>query len=288
MPPLFGPAGNSDDFYAAGYKRTYEIFQYLSDIDLDAYEYQCGKGTNVKDETAFKIREESKKYGITVTLHAPYYISLASPDEEKRQNSVGYILKSAELVKKMGGNRIVVHSGSVGKMDRKTALELAKDTAIKAEKELKINGLSDVFVCFETMGKINQLGTLEEVLELCSLSEYFIPTIDFGHLNARTHGEIKSKGDYKAILDSIEDALGRDKLKIMHCHFSKIEYTEGGEKRHLTFEDEIFGPDFEPLAELLYERDLSPVIICESSGTQSMDALAMKKMYKSNLSGVKE
>ena len=133
------------------------------------------------------------------------------------------------------------------------------------------------------MGKVNQLGDLDEVLELCSLDDSFLPCIDFGHLNARTFGEIKSIEDYERILDAIENRLGADRLKVFHSHFSKIEYTvPGGEKRHLTFADNAgFGPDYEPLMELVAKKQLSPIFICESAGTQDEDALTMKKCYLS-------
>ncbi len=81
-------------------------------------------------------------------------------------------------------------------------------------------------------------------------------------------------------MNVIENALGRDRADHFHAHFSKIEYTGGGEKRHLTFEDQQFGPEFAPLAEVLAQRGAAPTIICESAGTQSKDALEMKRLYQ--------
>ena len=129
------------------------------------------------------------------------------------------------------------------------------------------------------MGKINQLGTLYEVLELCRLDERLIPCIDFGHLNARSLGGLKQFEDYKKIFIEIENALGLERLRQYHAHFSKIEYTTGGEKRHLTFEDTVFGPNFEPVLELTVQKGCSPTIICESAGTQAEDAKTMKNYY---------
>ena len=158
-------------------------------------------------------------------------------------------------------------------------MSLAKNTLTIARKALCENNLSHIHICPETMGKINQLGTLEEVLELCLVDESFIPCIDCGHLIARTLGKVNSKEQFEDVLNSIENKLGADRLKIFHSHFSKIEFTAGGEKKHLTFEDNVFGPDFEPLAELIAKKNLSPYFICESAGTQAEDALFMKKVY---------
>ena len=140
-------------------------------------------------------------------------------------------------------------------------------------------GFSDITLCPETMGKIGQLGTLDEVLELCKVDERITPCIDFGHLNARTLGGIASKADYAAILDKVEAALGGARAKRFHVHFSRIEYSAGGEKRHWTFAETQFGPEPQPLMELLAERDLEPVIICESAGTQAEDACTMQRLY---------
>ena len=106
------------------------------------------------------------------------------------------------------------------------------------------------------------------------------PVVDFGHINARTLGEaFKAEDDYLRVFDSIANTLDDDSARNLHCHFSKIEWTNAGEKKHLTFEDETFGPDFAPLMRVLSREKLTPTIICESAGTQSDDALAMKKYY---------
>ncbi|MDD6214180.1 MAG: TIM barrel protein [Firmicutes bacterium] len=280
MKAKFGVAGNSDSFYASGHKASEEMPAWLRDFGLDAYEYQCGNGVRCGETTARKIAAQAQQNGIVMSVHSPYYINLATPDEEKRQNSINYIMQSAQLVRYLGGERVVVHSGALGKMSREEALSFAKITLNFARAELCAGGFDDVRLCIETMGKINQLGNLDEVMELCSLDESFLPCIDFGHLNARMLGGLKTKADFEVIFDTIENRLGRDRLDVFHSHFSKIEYTKGGEKKHLTFEDDVFGPDFDFVAEIISERDIAPTIICESCGTQSEDALAMKKMYE--------
>ena len=279
--PKFGPAGNSESFAALGYKNSLQVPEYIVKMGLDCYEYQCGRGVNIGEEKAKELGLKAKEAGISLSLHAPYYISMSSVEEEKRLNSVNYILASAKAVNAMGGDRIVVHTGSCGKISREQALELALDTMKKALDALDREGLSHIHICPETMGKVNQLGTLNEVLELCKLDERLIPCIDFGHLNARDLGVLKTTADFDNIFTSIKNALGTDRLKCFHSHFSKIEYTTGGEKRHLTFEDRVFGPDYEPMLELTYKYGCDPTFICESAGTQAEDAKAMKDYYSS-------
>ena len=274
----FGPGGNSISW--GKLKFPADLPQYLKDLGLNGYEVECGRGVRIS-EAASALPKLAEEHGLYITLHAPYFISLSSVEEEKRENSVEYILQSAKAAKIVGARKIVVHSGSCSKMSRAEACFLAKQTLANAQKALDENGLSDIIICPETMGKINQLGTLEEVLELCGVDERFLPTVDFGHLNARTLGGIKTREDYAGMLDLIENELGFERLKNMHIHFSKIEYTNGGEKRHLTFADKQFGPDFKPLLEEIHKRKLEPSIICESDGTQAEDAAEMKKYYES-------
>lgn len=281
MSAIFGTAGTPDDFKLQGYKTGLQVPGYIEKIGLDAFEYQCGRGVNISEATAIALGNKAIEHNIKLSLHTPYYISLSSVVEETRLKSLDYIMQSAIAAKAMGASRIVVHSGSCGKITREEALELAKDTIKRAVNMLDENGLSDIIICPETMGKINQLGDADEVVELCKIDERLLPTIDFGHLNARTHGSIKTIDDYAAILDKYENALGHDRTSVFHSHFSKIEYSAGGEVCHLTFEDKQYGPDFEPLMELIYKRNYSPTIISESAGTQGFDALAMKKYYNS-------
>ena len=276
----FGPAGNCEDFAAAGYKSTAQMPAFLATYGLSAYEYQCGRGVRLSDATAEALRTGAEQHDIRLSLHAPYFISLASADEEKRDNSIRYILDSAEAVTRLGGTRIVVHPGGLGGRTRAEAATIACDTLRRAQAALDAEGFTQVRICPETMGKINQLGDLDEVLLFCGVDERFLPCIDFGHLNSRTHGGMNSRKDFAALLDRLSDALGQERARQFHAHFSKIEYTEGGEKRHLTFADTVFGPEPEPLMRLIAERGLAPTVICESDGTQTRDAATLHTLYE--------
>lgn len=280
MKAKFGAAGNSDSFYKEGHKASEEMPKWLFDMGLDAYEYQCGNGVRCGEKTAKKIAENAKEHNIIMSVHSPYYINLATPEPEKVAGNINYILQSAQLVKYLGGERVVVHSGALGKMTREEATARAKECLGIVRKEMVNAGFSDVRLCIETMGKINQLGNLEEVMELCRVDESFLPCIDFGHLNARTLGGLKAKSDFEEIFDTIENKLGKERLKVFHSHFSKIEYTKGGEKKHLTYEDTVYGPEFDFAGEIMAERNIGATVICESCGTQAEDALIMKRIYE--------
>ncbi len=275
----FGPGGNSLSW--GKHKFPQDLPEYLSSMGLNGYEIECGRGVRLSANTVAMMKDLAAENSINVTLHAPYFISLSSVEEETRLKSVDYIMQSAQAAATVGAKKIVVHSGSCSKISREEATALAFDTLKRAQAALDEAGLSDIIICPETMGKINQLGTLEEVVELCGVDERFLPCVDFGHLNARTLGGIQSREDYAKILDYIEHKLGCERLSNMHIHFSRIEFTTGGEKRHVTFADTAWGPDYRPLMEELHARQLAPSIICESDGTQAEDAAEMKRYYES-------
>jgi deoxyribonuclease-4 len=275
----FGPSGNSRGFYEEGNLHSEQAFEWLSKKGLDAYEYSFGRGINLSDAKAEIFRNESKKHSIEISVHAPYYINFANPDPEMIKKSIMYLINSCKKLAVLGGKRVVFHAATVGKLTRQEAFDLCLkniDLLISAIYENKLN---DFYFCAETMGKINQIGDVDEVAQIVNRDACFLPAIDFGHLNARTLGGIKSKDDYKSIVEKLFSTVGEYKTKNMHVHFSKIEYSKGGEVRHLTLADTQFGPPFEPLAYVIDEYKLSPIIISESEGTQAEDALTMKKIY---------
>ena len=277
--PRFGTAGLADSYTVKKFDPA-AIAAYTAGFGLTAFEYQCGRGVRLAHDKAAALGAACAERNIALSVHAPYYISMSSLEEDKRLHSIDYLLQSCALVKALGGRRVIFHSGSCGKQSREAALEKALDTMRRAQAALDEAGYAEMTLCPETMGKIGQLGTLEEVLALCSVDKRVTPCIDFGHLNARTLGGIQSKADYAAILDRMAEALGDERARRFHVHFSRIEYSKGGEKRHWTFAETQFGPEPQPLMELLAERGLAPVLICESAGTQAEDAQAMQAMYR--------
>lgn len=275
----FGPGGNGDWFYRDGMKSSLQVPGWIRKVGLDAYEYEATRGVVAGEDALRAFGAKAREHGIAISLHTPYYISLSGTDPEKRLKSLEYIQKSLWAADLINANTIVIHSGSAGKISREEAMRLSCDTLERLIESLD-GKYSHIKLGIETMGKLNQLGTLDEVLEQCAVHKQYVPVVDFGHLNCREQGSSFPDVDsYRRVFDKIAAARGDEVAKNLHCHFSKIEYTAAGEKKHLTFEDAVFGPDFEPLAEAIVREGLTPTIICESAGTQAEDALQMKNKY---------
>ncbi len=275
----FGPSGNCESFYAEGHTRTEEAAAFVRERGLDCFEYSFGRGVRMSEGTAASISAAFQKEEIEISAHAPYFINFANPDDEMAEKSYGYVLDTAKALKAMGGKRVVFHPAAQGKATREEAVSLTEKRLLILRDLIYANGLEDMIFSPETMGKLAQIGTVEEIARFCKIDPIFVPCIDFGHINAREQGSLKTAADYQSRLQYLIDELGYERMKHFHVHFSKIMYSAKGEVKHLTFQDEIYGPEFAPLAEALKTLDLEPYIVSESAGTQAEDAESMKKVY---------
>ena len=275
----FGPSGNEEAYYNQ-YKTSDMSSEYVKSLGLTAFEYSFGRGVNISDASCQKLGKTFSDNNIELSVHAPYFINLANEDTEMVLKSYKYLIDSAKKAQIFGAKRVIFHPSTQGKLDRKTAVELTKNRLTEFTNLVYKEGLNDICFCPETMGKLAQIGTIEEIVNFCAIDSIYLPTIDFGHINAREQGSLTTKLDYETRISYILEVLG-ERAKNFHIHFSKIEYTAKGEKKHLTFDDEVYGPDYKPMLQAIKSLKVEPVIICESSGTQARDAKIMKEYFES-------
>lgn len=275
----FGPSGFCEVFLE-NHSHSEQIPEFLKENNLDAYEYAFNRGVNISDEKALKLKEIFEKNNIVLSVHGPYYINLANPDDEMAEKSKGYIIDSLKKMKVLGAKYLVYHPGSLTKLTREKAFELTMKRTKELIKLLDENDIHDMYICPETMGKHGQVGTVEEVAMMCALDERIIPTLDFGHINSFGLGSLKTEEDFENVFKILEKHMG-DRFRKVHIHFSKIEYGAKGEIKHLNFDEDEkkFGPDFELLAKVLKKLNIEATVICESRGNQTMDAKKMKEIF---------
>lgn len=272
---IFGPSGSCNEVSSNKMKRN-EQAEFLKGLELEAYEYPFTYGVNMADSTREEIIKEFSDFKMSV--HAPYYINFASNDEEKIQKTFGYLMDSILKAKEIGADRVIFHPGSLTGQTREVALENTLNNLIRFVKLMDQKGIKDVYICPETMGKHGQVGTWEEVAKMCEIDERIIPCIDFGHINAFTLGELNTIDKFDEILRKFIVELGK---KEIHIHFSRIEFTAKGEKKHLTLDEESeFGPDYKLMIDALRPYDANFRVVSESQGTQSRDANKMLNYYK--------
>jgi len=272
---IFGPAGRPIDYKGSAYKAC----EYIANEGLEAFEYQGGRGLRIGEKSANILKEDSIKEDILVSLHAPYYINLSATDDKKLAMSVDTLANAAKIGEWMGAYRIVFHPGYYSNNKPSEALPIAKKAINMLFEKLEDMGIEEYTFAPETTGKRSQLGNIDEIIDMCSSFDNFQPTIDFAHIHARGRGYIQEKDDYNCILSKLENGLDIDRL---HCHFTRIEYTQAGERRHHTLEEEEYGPELQWLLESFIENDWKATIICETP-LLDKDALIMKKLYESLL-----
>jgi len=275
----FGPSGNCQMFYDSGHKDSIEAPKWLNSLGLTAYEYSFTLGRFASEERAKAIKEQAEQNNIQISVHAPYYINFCNTTETAKENNVKFLLNSLRGVKMLGGKYCVVHIGSILKLNREDAFKGLKNSFQDFLQAYYDQGLEGTIIAPETMGKFSYIGTVDEILEIASWDKNIIPCFDFGHINCITQGALKTKQDFTDIFNKAIDKIGFEKINKCHIHFSKIKYGPKGEIAHLTFEDNEYGPNYEPFLQSVKDLKINPVIICESRGTQTNDSIIRKKYF---------
>lgn len=281
--PRFGPAGMPSGFKAL--KLTVdEVPRYLRNEGLDAFEYQMvrwGPKPQIKRETAEKLGKNAAEHNVWLTTHGSYFINLTGKGEVL-EASKKRLLACVTGADWMSAHIVVFHPGTYAGRPPKEVYETCEKVMKEVVESMKALGIKRVHLAPETMGKPSQFGSLEEILRLCERVDLTEPNLDWAHLHSRDRGRFKTIDDVRKVMDAIEKHLGTNALKNLHCHYSHIEFTDKGEKRHHNLDRTEYGPDFKFLATLIAERDLRPVIACETPNLD-MDAQKLRDMVLQEL-----
>jgi len=272
----FGPAGVPPMFRLLG-ASTFDTPRLLCEEGLDAFEYQAvrwGPKPQIKEADARRLGEEAKRNDVKLSMHGSYFINLSGKPEVV-EASKQRILACARGAEWMEAGVVVFHTGFYGMFEKDYALKCCIDALKEISSEMQSLGLR-VKLGPETMGRKSQVGTLEEIIAINREVEGTQLVVDWGHLHALHQGALKTVDDMRQIAEKIETELGTQILRSMHCHFSKIEFTSQGEKKHHTLDEEQFGPEFGLLSEVILDFKMHPTIICETP-ILDIDARKMKE-----------
>jgi len=278
--PRFGPAGVPPSFRFMNATLA-DIPRLLQKEGLDAFEYEAvrwGKKPQVKKEVAEKLGLAAKENDVWVSLHGSYFINLCGTRaivEASKQR----LIACATAAHWMNAHVVVFHPGFYGKKPPEEAFRLCLAALREVVEILQAQSIKNVKVGPETMGRLYQLGTLDEILSLCESVEQTQLVIDWSHLHARSMGRFRTVEDFRNVVEHVENRLGTEAVENMHCHFTKIEFTDKGERRHRTLEEARYGPSFEMLAKVIAEFRLKPVIISESP-VLDLDAMKMRDILQ--------
>ena len=264
----FGPAG-----YPSAGKTPEKALEYTRGLGLDALEVEFVRGARIKPERAAEIGAKARQLDIRLSCHAPYYISFNSDSEETRQKSIGWVMDTARAAHNLGAYIIVIHAASYGKSPD-TALPSVVDGLSKCKDMLDDEGIRDVILGVETMGKLGQFGTLDEIAKVMDQVDGVRPVLDVAHVHARGRGCLRTEADMRGLMDQFLPLCG----DIAHFHISCIKYGDKGEISHLPLETKE--PDLQMLADILDDSKQECTFICESPLIEQ-DAVVFRDMFPS-------
>lgn len=262
----FGPAG-----YPKAGKNPEGALEYTRSIGLDALEVEFVRGARIKPERAREIGEKAKALDIRLSCHAPYFISFNSESDETRLKSIGWVMDTARAAHELGAYIIVIHAAAYGKSPE-TALPSVIDGLSKCKDLLDDEGIKDVTLGVETMGKLGQFGTLDEIGKVMDAVDGVRPVLDVAHVHARGRGCLKTESDMRALTDQFFSLAG----DVAHFHISCIKYGEKGEISHLPLSEK--DPDMQMLANVLSDSKQDCTFICESPLIEE-DAVVFRDMF---------
>ena len=238
--------------------------RYLCGIGLDAMEVQFGRNIYMTPDSARKSAAVASECDLAMSIHAPYYINLASKNPATQEKSKDWLRRSLRIAGDLDANIVVFHPA------HEREPEILKGHLLEISEFRKKEGIR-ALIGLETMGDAPEFGSVEDYIDILKTVPGTDIVIDFGHLHARTDGSIKNRADYEAIFKLLKPV----KRNNFHFHFSNVEYKNGREVRHIPLDGQ---PPFKPLAEILVERKLDATIICESPLLEE-DALKMKREF---------
>jgi len=244
-------------------------------LGIKAMELEWVQSVPKNPQRMAEIRETAERLDISLTVHAPYFINLNSPDVAKLAASKKRIWDALAMAELCGARSVCVHPAfNLGQSPDVAYANVRRATADIMEMKLKL--FPHVNLAYETMGKATQFGTLEEVLRLSKEFDIY-PCVDPAHMHARENGKINSKEEWNAMFDLYEEFLGKASLKFVHMHFSGIAYTEKGERHHLPLQES--DAKWEDFLTVLKERKIEGTVVCESPLMEE-DTLLLQQTFE--------
>ena len=256
-----------------------DIFKGLrrtKEMGLDGMELEFVHSIWLNPTSAPKVDQLRQELGLVLTIHAPYYINLNSPNNKTKYGSLNQIFRSAEIGAMAGVYSVTFHPGYYLTDSKEDTYTHVHHMLEKLQQQLADKKIPDIYIRPETTGRVSQFGELDELLTLSKDFPFFVPCVDFAHLYARANGKHNTLIEFQEILDKVEKALGEKGIHNMHIHYSGIEYTEKGERKHLPLQES--DGDYKTLLKVLKERDVKGVLVCESP-IRDTDTSLLQRTY---------
>ncbi len=249
----------------------------IKKLGLESMEIEFVHGITIKkEETAQEIKKTAETEQVMLSCHGPYFVNLNAQEEKKKHATMNFIKQASEMASLAGAYSICFHMAYLMGMPKEkvTKIVIQRLNEIISDLQSKEH---KIWVRPETAGRITQWGEIEDIIEVSTQVDQVLPCVDFAHLFAHSIGKNNSNEFFHSVLEKIEKGLGKEALKNMHCHMEGIEFTEKGEKKHVTLKECKF--NFQGVLKALKEFNCKGIVTCESPNLET-DALILKKEFE--------
>jgi deoxyribonuclease-4 len=220
-------------------------------------------------EFAERFGELARENDIVLSVHAPIAGFMGHAERGKKLNmAVGMLDHSAGIAKAAGAEVVVFHPGFLLGRTREEAIDSVVEQLGELRERLEGKG-RDVPFGIEVMGRVRELGSADDVVEISRRLDWVRPVLDFAHMHATSDGAFTTPGPFAAVLEQADEVI--EPGAPFHIHFSDIQYANRNETKHLPYGEGTLRA--EPLAEALTRFDRPATVISESPDAESTDAI---------------
>lgn len=293
----FGVAGFPPNFTKSEYKSKREnVFKWINSLGLEWIELQNTYGIKMPDEQANMYRSLGEQFNVGISIHAPYYITLASDDMDVIRRSQERIIQAYALAEKLNSKRIIFHPGHYSDKTiegREKALLKLIQALKEIQNDIPLN--KGIYLYAETIGKKSQLGSVDEIIEICREVDYCLPCLDLAHVHAFEQGSLYTSEAIYNLLSYVKKSLGKKIDNKWHFHMYPVDYDKNGERGHKAFADrrenvqlnmfdkyvdDKYHPTVQNFINAVKQIDISGVVVCEAKDSQDVGAKMLKQHYE--------
>ena len=259
----FGPAGLATDV------EPEVAVAAVADAGFDACEVGFGGGFKLDYPLAERLGAAAREHDVLISVHAPLAGFMGHLDQGKKfRMAVGMLDHTAGLAKACGAEVVVFHPGFLLGRERQAALDAVVEQLGLLGERLEGKGRLVPFGV-EVMGRVRDLGSLDDVIELAARVPFVRPVLDFAHMHATSDGAYTEAEAFAVALEAADGVLEPDAP--FHVHFSDIAYANRNETKHLPYGEGTLRA--EPLGAALARFARPATVISEAPDVESTQAI---------------
>jgi deoxyribonuclease-4 len=219
---------------------------------------------------AERLGELAREQDIALSVHAPLFGFMGHLEASGRKftSAVGALDRSAGIAAASGAELVVFHPGFLLGRTREDAIDAVVEQLATLRERLKGKGRAVPFGV-EVMGRVRDLGSIDDVIEISQRTDWVRPVLDFAHMHATSDGQFLETAPFADALAAVDSVLAPGAP--FHIHFSDIAFANRNETKHLPYGEGTLRAD--PLRDALASFQRPTTVISESPDERSSQAI---------------